>query len=216
MLRQIEGSRAVAETVARCRPHVVAAYPISPQTHIVEAPLRPGALGGAGAVRVPDGRVRVRGALGLHRRLGRRCPRLHGHREPGAALHGRGAAQRLRPRPADRDDGGQPCHRRPDQHLERPLRRHVAARRRLDPAVRGVQPGGGRPARTGLRPRRAAVPPGDGLHGRLRADPRGRGDRRPARTRSTPSSRRSLRGSASTRTSRSPSARWSGPRRSPR
>ena len=37
MLRQVEGSRAVAETVARCRPHVVAAYPISPQTHIVEA-----------------------------------------------------------------------------------------------------------------------------------------------------------------------------------
>lgn len=37
MLRQLEGSRAVAETVARCRPAVVAAYPISPQTHIVEA-----------------------------------------------------------------------------------------------------------------------------------------------------------------------------------
>jgi len=37
LLRQLEGSRAVAETVARCRPHVVAAYPISPQTHIVEA-----------------------------------------------------------------------------------------------------------------------------------------------------------------------------------
>src|SRR3954471_21599872 len=36
MRRQIEGSRAVAETVARCRPAVVAAYPISPQTHIVE------------------------------------------------------------------------------------------------------------------------------------------------------------------------------------
>ncbi len=36
MLRQIEGSRAVAETVARCRPDVVCAYPISPQTHIVE------------------------------------------------------------------------------------------------------------------------------------------------------------------------------------
>jgi pyruvate ferredoxin oxidoreductase alpha subunit len=36
MLRQIEGSRAVADTVARCRPAVVAAYPISPQTHIVE------------------------------------------------------------------------------------------------------------------------------------------------------------------------------------
>jgi len=32
MLRQIEGSRAVAETVALCRPEVVCAYPISPQT----------------------------------------------------------------------------------------------------------------------------------------------------------------------------------------
>src|SRR5215468_562402 len=37
MLRQIEGSRTVAEAVARCRPQVIPAYPISPQTHIVEA-----------------------------------------------------------------------------------------------------------------------------------------------------------------------------------
>ncbi len=37
MLEQIEGSRAVAETVALCRPEVVCAYPISPQTHIIEA-----------------------------------------------------------------------------------------------------------------------------------------------------------------------------------
>jgi pyruvate ferredoxin oxidoreductase alpha subunit len=37
MRRQVEGSRAVAETVARCRPGVIPAYPISPQTHIVEA-----------------------------------------------------------------------------------------------------------------------------------------------------------------------------------
>ena len=36
MREQIEGSQAVARTVARCRPQVVAAYPISPQTHIVE------------------------------------------------------------------------------------------------------------------------------------------------------------------------------------
>ena len=36
MLRQIEGSRAVAEGVALCRPEVICAYPISPQTHIVE------------------------------------------------------------------------------------------------------------------------------------------------------------------------------------
>jgi len=37
VLRQIEGSRAVAETVGACRPEVVCAYPISPQTHIIEA-----------------------------------------------------------------------------------------------------------------------------------------------------------------------------------
>jgi pyruvate ferredoxin oxidoreductase alpha subunit len=36
MLRQMEGSQAVAEAVAMCRPEVICAYPISPQTHIVE------------------------------------------------------------------------------------------------------------------------------------------------------------------------------------
>ena len=36
MLKQIEGSRAVAEGVALCRPEAICAYPISPQTHIVE------------------------------------------------------------------------------------------------------------------------------------------------------------------------------------
>jgi pyruvate ferredoxin oxidoreductase alpha subunit len=37
LFRQAEGSAAVAETVALCRPEVVCAYPISPQTHIVES-----------------------------------------------------------------------------------------------------------------------------------------------------------------------------------
>ena len=37
MLKQLECSRAIAETIARCRPQVVCAYPITPQTHIVEA-----------------------------------------------------------------------------------------------------------------------------------------------------------------------------------
>ncbi|HEY6094141.1 MAG TPA: transketolase C-terminal domain-containing protein [Gallionellaceae bacterium] len=36
MLKQCEGSHAVAEVVAMCRPEVICAYPISPQTHIVE------------------------------------------------------------------------------------------------------------------------------------------------------------------------------------
>jgi pyruvate ferredoxin oxidoreductase alpha subunit len=36
MLKQTEGSHAVAEAIALCRPEVICAYPISPQTHIVE------------------------------------------------------------------------------------------------------------------------------------------------------------------------------------
>ncbi|MBI5071814.1 pyruvate ferredoxin oxidoreductase [Candidatus Falkowbacteria bacterium] len=36
MLKFMEGSRAIAETVKLCRPDVVAAYPITPQTHILE------------------------------------------------------------------------------------------------------------------------------------------------------------------------------------
>jgi pyruvate ferredoxin oxidoreductase alpha subunit len=36
VLKQIEGSHAVAEAVALARPEVICAYPISPQTHIVE------------------------------------------------------------------------------------------------------------------------------------------------------------------------------------
>ncbi len=36
MRKMIEGSRAVAEAVGLCRPDVISAYPITPQTHIVE------------------------------------------------------------------------------------------------------------------------------------------------------------------------------------
>jgi pyruvate ferredoxin oxidoreductase alpha subunit len=36
MLKQVEGSRAVAEAIALSRPQVICAYPITPQTHIVE------------------------------------------------------------------------------------------------------------------------------------------------------------------------------------
>ena len=36
MLKQTEGSHAIAEAVALCRPEVICAYPITPQTHIVE------------------------------------------------------------------------------------------------------------------------------------------------------------------------------------
>ena len=37
MLKQMDGSYAVGEAVALCRPQVVSCYPITPQTHIVES-----------------------------------------------------------------------------------------------------------------------------------------------------------------------------------
>ncbi len=37
MLLQLEGSRAMAQAISLCRPEVICAYPITPQTHIVEA-----------------------------------------------------------------------------------------------------------------------------------------------------------------------------------
>ncbi|MBK6600482.1 MAG: pyruvate ferredoxin oxidoreductase [Betaproteobacteria bacterium] len=36
MLKQVEGSHAVAEAIALSRPQIICAYPITPQTHIVE------------------------------------------------------------------------------------------------------------------------------------------------------------------------------------
>ena len=36
-IQVVEGSEAVARAVSACRPHVISAFPISPQTHIVEA-----------------------------------------------------------------------------------------------------------------------------------------------------------------------------------
>ena len=67
MREQIEGSRAVAQTVARCRPQVVPAYPITPQTHIVEAlgaMVKSGALPGCEFVTVESEFAAMSVALG--------------------------------------------------------------------------------------------------------------------------------------------------------
>jgi pyruvate ferredoxin oxidoreductase alpha subunit len=55
LLQQIEGSQAVAQAVAYCRPDVICAYPISPQTHIVErlsAIVKKGEMGSAQFINV--------------------------------------------------------------------------------------------------------------------------------------------------------------------
>ena len=96
MLRQEEGSRAVAEAVALCRPEVISAYPISPQTHIVEHLsdlVRTGDLS-------PCEYLMVESEFGAHLRRDRgirhRRPHLYGDGLPGHPLHGGGALQRVR------------------------------------------------------------------------------------------------------------------------
>jgi pyruvate ferredoxin oxidoreductase alpha subunit len=67
MLQQVEGSKAVAHAVAACRPQVVCAYPISPQTHIVEELSRlvkSGELAGCEYVNVESEFAAMSGAIG--------------------------------------------------------------------------------------------------------------------------------------------------------
>src|ERR1700747_269886 len=67
MRRQLEGSVAVAETVARCRPEVVSAYTISPPTHIVEGlsdRIRTGELAGCEYLMVESEFAAMSAAIG--------------------------------------------------------------------------------------------------------------------------------------------------------
>lgn len=74
MREQLEGARAVAETVARCRPQVVPAYPITPQTHIVEAlgtMVRTGRLTGCAFMTVESEFAAMSAAIGVSAAGGR-------------------------------------------------------------------------------------------------------------------------------------------------
>ena len=67
MRTQIEGSLAVAQAVAACRPQVICAYPISPQTHIVEglsAIVKRGELPGCEYLNVESEFAAMSGAIG--------------------------------------------------------------------------------------------------------------------------------------------------------
>jgi len=67
VLRQVEGSRAVAHAVAMCRPQVVCAYPISPQTHIIEAigaMVKAGDLRGCEYINADSEMAAMSGAIG--------------------------------------------------------------------------------------------------------------------------------------------------------
>ena len=179
MREQIEGSQAVARDRRRVPPGGDLRLPDLAADAHRRRTLTAREVRCAEPVRVRQRGVRVRGDVGRDRRKRRPAPALHRDRQSGPAVHERSALQRLRSRTADRHDRRQPCDRRADQHLERPLRLDVAARLGLDPALRRVKPGGGRRARAGVPDRRGAVAAGDGLHGRLHPHARGRERRAP-------------------------------------
>ena len=74
---------------------------------------------------------------------------------------------------------GEPGHRRADQHLERPQRRHGPAGRGWIQLYAETNQEAAGPAHPGLPARRAAVGPGHGVHGRLHPHPRLRAGRHP-------------------------------------
>ena len=89
MLKQIEGSHAMAEAIALCRPEVICAYPITPQTHIVEGLgelVKDGTLVDCEYINVESEFA----ALSVARCIGCRRPRLHSNRVAGAAVYGGG------------------------------------------------------------------------------------------------------------------------------
>jgi pyruvate ferredoxin oxidoreductase alpha subunit len=88
MLEQIEGSKAMAKVIGLCRPQVVCAYPITPQTHIVEGLGELVRSGCCRKLRVHQCGERVRGPFGRHWCLRRGSAGLYGNGQPGPAVHG--------------------------------------------------------------------------------------------------------------------------------
>ena len=90
MLKQTEGSHAMAEAIALCRPEVICAYPITPQTHIVEGLGELVKEGTPRRLRIYQRRKRVRRVVGRDRRFRRGRPRLYRDRVARSAVHGGG------------------------------------------------------------------------------------------------------------------------------
>ena len=172
MLKQIEGSRAVAEAVALCRPEVICAYPITPQTHIVEGlgdMVRSGKLAPCEFINVESEFAALSVAIGASAAGARSYTATASQ---GLLFMAEAVYNAVRPGVAHRDDHRQSGHRRSHQHLERSFRFHGAARCRLDSTFCRNQPGSRRPAHTGVPVGRGAFLPGDGVHGRIHSHPR--------------------------------------------
>ena len=115
----VTGNEAVAEAMRQINPDVVCAYPITPQTEVVQLYAQIVADGKVD-FRVRDGRV---GALGHERgHRFRRRRRAHHDRDllPGLRPHVGAAVHSLQLPAPHRHDHGQPRSLRPHQHPLRP------------------------------------------------------------------------------------------------
>ena len=218
MRKQIEGSQAVAETVARCRPEVICGLP-----DLAADPHRRGALrpGRARASSTPCEYLMVESEFGA-------MSACIGASAAGARAYTATASQGLlfMAEALSNASGlglpivmtvanraiGAPINIWND-HSDAMSQRdcgwiQLFAESNQEAVDLHVQ---------AFRARRGAVRAGDGVHGRLRPDARRRGDRRPdaGAGRRLPAAVRAAPG-ARPRRARSRSARWSGPRRSPR
>ncbi len=135
MLEITEGSMAVAEAVRLCRPQVVAAYPITPQTHIVEALAEMVANGRLDAdyITVESEFSALSACLGAS---AAGIADLFRDHFAGTCPDVRGLLQRRRHAPAHYHDDCQPCTRGTALHLERPAGLDLPAGLRLAPVLR--------------------------------------------------------------------------------
>ena len=118
MLKQIEGSRAVAEAIALSRPQVICAYPITPQTHIVEGlgeMVKSGELVGCDFINVESEFAALSVAIGASATGARTYTATSSQ---GLLFMAEAVYNAAGLGPADRDDDRQPRDRRADQHLE--------------------------------------------------------------------------------------------------
>ena len=128
MRNQLEGSQAVAGRSHAAGREVVSAYPISPQTHIVEAlsdMVRTGELAPCEYLMVESEFAAMSAAIGASAAGARAYTATASQ---GLLYMAEALYNAVRAGAADRDDARQPRDRRADQHLERPLRLDVAAR----------------------------------------------------------------------------------------
>jgi pyruvate/2-oxoacid:ferredoxin oxidoreductase alpha subunit len=133
MLEQIEGSKAMARAIGLRRPQAVCAYPITPQTHIVEGLgdlARLGRLENCEFINVESEFAALSVAIGASAAGARACAAASSQ---GLPFMAEAVSQCGQPRFAHRDDARRSGDRRAHQYLERPLRRDVDALRQSSP-----------------------------------------------------------------------------------